>query len=480
MKKNFIRVYMLFLALFIFSHEKIIAQTGNWKLAGNNNLTGTEKLGSKNNIDLNLVTNNTTRMTITANGRVGIGASLPESDLHIFRGSAGTVTANSNSLLVLENNTHNYISLLTPSASEKGILFGDDLTPADGGVLYNSSNAMLFRTNGNVTRMSLTGTGNLGVGTTTPARKLQVQDGDIRISRAASEARFLEFISTVTNQNDARMEYSSAGSFFYFSRSADNFTSFNDLARFDLATSPTFAFTVFGSALASGGTWTNSDLRLKKDINDVNNAMDIIRQLKPRTYFYKKDEYKSMNFSSAKQYGFVAQELEKILPELVQVSQQPVRINAQGEREMEEVKSVNYNELIPILTKAIQEQEQKINAQDKKIEELTRLVEQRLTTSTMLNTNVAPTLVDNASLEQNIPNPFNKTTTIKYSLPQKFTSAQILISDKNGKPMKQVNVSGSGKGIVNIDAGTLSGGAYNYSLIVDGKIINTKQMLLAK
>ena len=51
---------------------------------------------------------------------------------------------------------------------------------------------------------------------------------------------------------------------------------------------------------------------------------------------------------------------------------------------------------------------------------------------------------------------------------------------KNGKPMKQVNVSGSGKGIVNIDAGTLSGGAYNYSLIVDGKIINTKQMLLAK
>ena len=103
-----------------------------------------------------------------------------------------------------------------------------------------------------------------------------------------------------------------------------------------------------------------------------------------------------------------------------------------------------------------------------------------MTTSTMLNTNVAPTLVDNASLEQNIPNPFNKTTTIKYSLPQKFTSAQILISDKNGKPMKQVNVSGSGKGIVNIDAGTLSGGAYNYSLIVDGKIISTKQMLLAK
>jgi len=182
---------MLLLYLFIFSYGKITAQTGTWRLAGNN-LTGTQKLGGLNNFDLNLVTNNITRMTIKGNGGVGIGTSSPEGNLHIFRGSAGTVTANANSPLVIENSANNYISLLTPSASEKGILFGDNLTPVDGGVLYNSSNTMLFRTNGNVTRMSLTDVGNLGIGTTTPSRKFQVQDGDVRLSRGTSSARFLE------------------------------------------------------------------------------------------------------------------------------------------------------------------------------------------------------------------------------------------------------------------------------------------------
>jgi len=67
------------------------------------------------------------------------------------------------------------------------------------------------------------------------------------------------------------------------------------------------------------------------------------------------------------------------------VSQQPVRVNVQGEHEMEDVKAINYSALIPILTKAIQEQEQKINAQEKKIEELNRLVNQLLLPSAMLD-----------------------------------------------------------------------------------------------
>ena len=87
---------------------------------------------------------------------------------------------------------------------------------------------------------------------------------------------------------------------------------------------------------------------------------------------------------------------------------------------------------------------------------------------------------NNASLEQNTPNPFNATTTIKYNLPEKFNSAQIVITDKNGRTIKQVNVSGSGKGTVNIGAGTLVAGTYNYSLIVDGRMIGSKQMVLTK
>ena len=57
-------------------------------------------------------------------------------------------------------------------------------------------------------------------------------------------------------------------------------------------------------------------------------------------------------------------------------------------------------------------------------------------------------------------------------LPQKFTTVQILITDKNGKTLKQQSISGSGKGTINVDASALVAGAYNYSLIVDGRVIS--------
>ena len=65
-------------------------------------------------------------------------------------------------------------------------------------------------------------------------------------------------------------------------------------------------------------------------------------------------------------------------------------------------------------------------------------------------------------------------------MPQQFSSAKIIITDKSGKALKEINVSGSGKGSVNVDASTLSAGAYQYSLYVDGKLIDTKQMVLLK
>src|SRR5206468_645797 len=89
-------------------------------------------------------------------------------------------------------------------------------------------------------------------------------------------------------------------------------------------------------------------------------------------------------------------------------------------------------------------------------------------------------VISSASLLQNIPNPFTNSTTIGYILPQKFTNAQIVIKDKLGSTLKVVNVSGIGKGSLNVDASTLASGTYQYSLIIDGKFIDTKQMILAR
>jgi hypothetical protein len=85
-----------------------------------------------------------------------------------------------------------------------------------------------------------------------------------------------------------------------------------------------------------------------------------------------------------------------------------------------------------------------------------------------------------ALLQQNIPNPFNHTTTINYTLPQKYSSAKIIVVDKNGRVLKDVSVSGNGKRIITVDASTLASGAYAYSLLVDGTLIDTKQMMLIK
>jgi len=83
-------------------------------------------------------------------------------------------------------------------------------------------------------------------------------------------------------------------------------------------------------------------------------------------------------------------------------------------------------------------------------------------------------------LEQNVPNPFNHTTIINYTLPQKYSHAYIIITDKNGKILKQANISGNGEGSLAVDAFVLASCAYSYSLYVENKLIATTQMLLAK
>src|SRR6266496_2144952 len=99
MKRTKIKLIILLLTIL---QQISIAQTGNWKLAGNS-LTGTEKIGSKNSFPINFITNNSTRMTLTSTGLLGIGTASPEANVHIFRGSAGTVTAFPLSTIVAEN-----------------------------------------------------------------------------------------------------------------------------------------------------------------------------------------------------------------------------------------------------------------------------------------------------------------------------------------------------------------------------------------
>ena len=117
---------------------------------------------------------------IRAGGGVGIGTTSPEAPLHVANGTAGSVTANPNSIAVFEKGGNGYVSLLGPVANEIGLLFGNPNASTDGGIIYNNPSVpsgFEFRTGTNNNRMTILADGNVGIGTIAPTNKLQVIGG---------------------------------------------------------------------------------------------------------------------------------------------------------------------------------------------------------------------------------------------------------------------------------------------------------------
>lgn len=105
---------------------------------------------------------------------------------------------------------------------------------------------------------------------------------------------------------------------------------------------------LFSGTVTAGGVVLTSDARLKTDIVPIKNGMETLKQLNP--VFYSKKETMESTDYNRKEYGFIAQELQKILPELVK----------QTTRD-DKALSVDYNSIIPILTKAIQKQQAQLD-----------------------------------------------------------------------------------------------------------------------
>ena len=234
----------------------------------------------------------------------------------------------------------------------------------------------------------------------------------------------------------------------------------------------------FSGDVYSTGTFQTSDARLKKNIKPLENGMDIINRLEPKTYQFKNEgAYEGLHLPAGNHFGLLAQDVEKIIPEMVKdanVNSSLLKTTppVEGEKGTEiAFKAVNYNELIPVLIKALQEQDTKIKA-------LTELV-QSLAPSARAT--VETIQLTNASLEQNIPNPpTNNTTRINYSIPNNAGKAEMVITDINGKMVKQIALNNKGKGILNVDTKGLASGAYTYTMYVDGKMVDTKKMMVAK
>lgn len=118
----------------------------------------------------------------------------------------------------------------------------------------------------------------------------------------------------------------------------------------------------------TGSIYNTSDKKLKKNIEPVaDNAITKIMNLQPKQYQFRTNEFKGMNLAEGNHFGFIAQEVEAAFPDLVK-ERTLSPATTQGMVEEVSFKSVNYTELIPILTAAIQEQQKQIEELKKEVQ----------------------------------------------------------------------------------------------------------------
>jgi len=152
-----------------------------------------------------------------------------------------------------------------------------------------------------------------------------------------------------------------------FARESHNGTNYGIFALADSGTT-NYAGYFAGDVTYTGTLSGPSDAKLKYNVNDLSDATDIIKKLSPKTYLYKQEgEAAYLNLSEGRQFGFIAQELETVLPELVSKQTQIKGYNEEGNIEY---KAVNYIGLIPVLTQALKEQQELIELLEKRITEL--------------------------------------------------------------------------------------------------------------
>lgn len=226
---------------------------------------------------------------------------------------------------------------------------------------------------------------------------------------------------------------------------------------------------VNGSFYATTVTQT-SDARLKANVTGINEyALLKIRELRPVQFNWLEealeddDDNKHLSEDTdfkRKHYGFLAQEVQKLYPELVYA-------DAEG------YLGINYTELIPLLIQSVQELSEKVELLESGNTDNTARKPSRVKSS-------ASDIQYEAVLYQNNPNPFSANTEIEYQLPLSTKTASLYVYNMNGLQIAEYPISSFGTGSVTISAGDLDAGMYLYSLIADDQVIDTKRMILTK
>ncbi len=227
---------------------------------------------------------------------------------------------------------------------------------------------------------------------------------------------------------------------------------------------------VNGPIYMSGLLVTASDESWKTNITNIDSATAKIKKLNGIYYYWDTINNPTMNFESRRQVGFVAQNVDSVLPELV-------RTDANGK------KYVVYDRVVALLAEGMKEQQLKMDSLTQAIIAMQSQISSCCNSNSRIQnpnnnqTDVTLTNSESVVLNQNVPNPFAEQTTITYNLPESVQKAQLLFYDATGKLIKSVDLTARGNGQINVFANDLSNGIYSYALVVDGQIADTKRMV---
>jgi hypothetical protein len=310
------------------------------------------------------------RMRIQPNGNVGIGLTNPGYPL--------TVQAATNS---------EGIRIVGRSSDSVGTLeFTNSAQSATQGYIQSNGNNLLFATSTSV-RMCIDSSGNVGIGTTSPGVRLDVVGGAIRVGNTHS-MQFRNAAGTGTavftlQSDDNFVIYNAAGAPIQsFTQGATNTAVYgsnasnrmivdsgNNVISWNVNGSERMRITNGGEVYIAGttdqgafnlqcngtGVWgagayvNGSDRNLKEEVAPLADALDVVAALKPVTFRYKKDYSRDQSI----QPGFIAQELQEALADQVYLD----GVVQAGPKHL----NVAYQSLIPVLVKALQEANEKID-----------------------------------------------------------------------------------------------------------------------
>jgi len=291
--------------------------------------------------------NATERMRIDSSGNVGIGAS-PSFQLDVVRASASTPQVR------VQNTTTTSQTVSLTAANDAGTSVGMGVFGSAAGTagmigagapiigtaatelnIYanNGSGVIKFATGGLTERMRIDSSGNLLVGTTNSSGQAGI---GFKVIPSATYPQ-LSMVGSATTNAATTLEMYSTGAAAY---------------RFYVG----YGGTVFATNTTISAI---SDQRLKENIVDLDDGLDSLMALKPRKFDWKEGKGKDIKGDR----GFIAQEFETVFPDLVDEWKDPA---PEGEEPYKSVRA----DLIPVLVKAIQEQQQIINDLKARIETL--------------------------------------------------------------------------------------------------------------